>query len=189
MHPSGLFSGDAVEEPEARRTPASLLRTLGYFTTRYDWHQAHDEQIEQTGPEALLDDVGSHQGHVLASRGRPCLLDRTLDAIGDEGVGRITRRHRFGRPMGHDEERDAWDRSAPAPRAGHFVGATPSNHRAQPADVRIKELRADGGHPEGRVEPAWSVAVAVPIEESGAADPQWLLRAVVRARDETIDRC
>ena len=50
--------------------------------------------LEQAGPQALLDDRGSHEGHVLTCCGGPRLLDGAFDAVGDEGVGRITCRDR-----------------------------------------------------------------------------------------------
>jgi hypothetical protein len=72
------------------------------------------------------------------------LLDGALDAVGDEGVGRITGRHRIRDAVGQDEQRDAGHRAAPAPPLGDVVGTPPGDDRADPADPFVEEGRADG---------------------------------------------
>ena len=73
--------------------------------------------------------------------------------------------------MGQDEQRDAGQWSAAAPRLGDVIGAAPRNDRADPADPFVEDGRADGRHLEPGVVAAGRVTVAEPAEESVAADP------------------
>ena len=111
MTPGGVDDSDQV------KLDAPGLQALQWAgpVTQHHRHQADDELIEQAGSQALLDDCRPHEGYVLARSGGPGLLDGALDAAGDEGVGRITCRHRVGDVVGQDEQRDAGHRSAAAP--------------------------------------------------------------------------
>ena len=115
-----------------------------HAATEHDRHQVDGQNVEQAGAQALLNDRGSHQAHVLAGGSRPRFLDGTFDTIGDEGIGRLTGRHRFWDAMGDNEQGNTWQWSLPAPRVRDVVRPAPRDDRAVPAGERIEKLRAGG---------------------------------------------
>ena len=76
-------------------------------TTEENRNDVNLQFVDEAGGEILLRDVGSAaKRHILAIRCPPGLLERRLDAVGDEKECRASlHRQRFGREMGEHENR------------------------------------------------------------------------------------
>ena len=74
--------------------------------------------------------------------------------------------------MRDDEEGNAGERSAAAPRVRDVVGPASCDHRALRARAFVEHLRADRRHLEIGVETARRIAVLEPPEEAVATDSQ-----------------
>ena len=70
----------------------------------HNGNHANDEFIEQARMQALLDHAGPHEDDILASRRSSRLLHGVLDTGGDKRVRRLTRWHRAGDVVSHDEQ-------------------------------------------------------------------------------------
>jgi hypothetical protein len=135
-----------VDNPDQVELDAPGLQTVqrAGAAAQHHRHQADDELVEQTGLEALTHDRRPHEGHVLARSRGLGLRDGALDAVGDEGVGRLTCRHGIRDLVGQDQQRDAGHRAPAAPGLGEVVGPAPRDDRPDVADAFVEEGRADG---------------------------------------------
>jgi hypothetical protein len=97
---------DAVEEADA--------------AAEEDRHDVHLHDIEQTGPQVLLSRLAAAGDEdVLVTRGRARLLERRLDALGDEDeVGSALHRLGLARVMREHEDRAAERRLVAPPAVG-----------------------------------------------------------------------
>jgi hypothetical protein len=71
---------------------------------------------------------------------------------------------------------------------GSSSSSAAADDRADPGDEAVEGRSAGGGHVHPRVEPARRVAVLEPGEEPFAAEPEGLVRTVVGACDEAVER-
>src|SRR6266511_5044257 len=92
--------GDAwgVDDPDEVQCHAPGFETVQQAdaATQYHGDQADDQLVHKPGPEALLHDACPLEEHVLACGCRPRFRTGAFDALGDERVRRIARRHGLG---------------------------------------------------------------------------------------------
>jgi len=177
---------DAIEEP---LTPAEECRR------KVDLHLVHEPR-----PEILLGDVRSPgERYVFSTGGSSRLLERCLDAIGDEGEGRSAiERERLAWVMREHEHRVVEWRVGSPPTVPRLVGVPRSGvaaehvaaHHGGPdvgerffhnrgAFVHFAAFEADHRAPDRE----WKC----PLVQAHAAGSERIVHALVRTGDETIE--
>src|SRR4051812_25850549 len=111
-----LMSHPVLDVGDARRLDGPYLLELDIAaaevveqaraTTEQHGHDVQLELVEEPGGQVLVDDLGAAPEHdVLTVRGLFGLLERPLDAVGDEVIGRAAvHRHRLTGVVGDDED-------------------------------------------------------------------------------------
>ena len=161
-----------------------------YTSSEKDGHEVDGDFVEESGPQALLHDTRSAYGDALVARYGLRLFDRALDAFRDERERRSFVDPFLWNHMGNDEDRYVHGVSA-APRVGD-VERPASRHKSPYRCVHLpKELGADRSDLERHLATGHfivGVAAEVPPQDPLTAIAQDPFGAVVRPRDETIQR-
>src|SRR5688572_4684153 len=75
-------------------------------TAKESWRDAELHFVDKAGVEVLLGGLGAaRQRHILVTRSRTRLVERGLDAIGDERERGVSERERLARVMREHEHR------------------------------------------------------------------------------------
>ena len=157
--------------------------------------------VEQPGLEVLLGDArAAADRDVLVARGRLGLLERGLDAVGDEGEGRSSLLgHRLAGVVGEDEHRVVEGGSSPH-QASAFGSS--SHGPSPPLNIRLPITVAPVSRSDSSMTSESDVGLAAgeamalapalgregPLMELLAALAQRLVERLVWPRDEAVER-